>query len=180
MDIQAAITKAKEGDREAFGHVFDQFSDRIFRYIRFKVKDQVQAEDILQEVFLKAWLGLPKLSAESLNFSAWIYRIASNTVNDFYRKQYRTPIMVDLESVPEIESNDHQVDIFDIQFLNQGMEKLPVQYKEILELRFVQEFNLEETSKILNKTNMAVRIAQHRALKSLRKILEGMEKDNVK
>lgn len=180
MDIQAAILKAKTGDREAFGYVFDEYADRIFRYIRFKIKDQLQAEDILQEVFLKAWTGLPKLPDENLNLSAWLYKVASNTINDFYRKQYRSPITVDLDSVPEIESNDHQIDILDIEFLNRGLAKLPPQYREVLELRFVQEFNLDETSKILNKTNLSVRLAQHRALKSLRKILERMEKDHVK
>ena len=76
--------------------------------------------------------------------------------------------------------NDHQIDILDIEFLNRGLAKLPPQYREVLELRFVQEFNLDETSKILNKTNLSVRLAQHRALKSLRKILERMEKDHAK
>lgn len=180
MDIDKAILRSKQNDREAFAEVFDHFVDRIYRFIKYKISDQLAAEDILQEVFLKAWLGLPKLPEQDLNFSAWLYKIAGNTVNDYFRKQYRTPSMLSLESVAEVPDVQNAQDILnnsldtssDIASLKKAFNRLPVQYKQVLEIRYIQDFTLEETAKMLGKTNLAVRLLQHRALKKLRQIIQ--------
>lgn len=180
MDIQEAILRSKQGDREAFGEVFDYFADRLYRFIKYKTNNRFAAEDILQEVFLKAWLGLPRLPEDNLNFSAWLYKIASNTANDYFREQYRTPNTLDLDSVIEILDDEHSTqgqlsDSMDIdgemKMVNKAFEHLPSQYRQILELRFIQDLTLDETAEIVGKTNLAVRILQHRALKKLREII---------
>src|SRR5437762_5038793 len=91
MDINNLILKAKQGNAEAFGQIYDQFVRRIFKFVRLKIQNQQEAEDIVQETFVKAYKGLANLKMENLNFSAWLYRIAYNTVNDHFRKKYRTP-----------------------------------------------------------------------------------------
>ncbi len=180
MQIQELVQKAKGGDQGAFGEIYDLFADKIFRFIKIKVHDQQTAEDILQESFIKAWRALKNLKMENLNFSAWLYAIARNTINDFYRKQYRMPEMEELEETTAIAAgatvNGAEVEI-DHKFLAQEMgkcfDKLPAQYKEILEMRFIQDFTTDETASILGKTNLSVRLSQHRALKKLKDIMEN-------
>jgi RNA polymerase sigma-70 factor, ECF subfamily len=173
---QELVLQVQEGNAEAFGKIYDLYADRIFRFIKLKVNDQEVAEDILQDVFLKTWKGCQSLQSNEMNFSAWIYRIASNTVNDYYRKKYRTPQMdsidehIDLASNESIEGSLN--DQLDLRRIENVFRKLPEQYQQILELRFVQDFTLQETATILGKSNLAVRLLQHRALKKLQSLLK--------
>ncbi len=179
MQLQELVEKAKGGDQQAFGELYDLFAEKIFRFIKIKIRDQQEAEDILQETFVKAWRALKNLEMKGLNFSAWLYAIARNGVNDFYRKKYRQPEIAELNeevaAVAAVAGGGAEEEV-DRQYLSQAMEKcfelLPDQYKEILEMRFVQDFSTEETAKILGKSNLSVRLAQHRALKKLKIILE--------
>ncbi len=174
MDILETVKAAKSGDKQAFAALYDEFADRIFGFIRIKIRDQA-AEDVLQEVFIKAWRGLKTLDLEELNFSAWLYKIASNAINDYFRKYYRTPELVDIEGLPLYSDQSIQNDYSkqeNIELIKKSFDYLPFQYKQILELRFIQDFTVDEVAEILGKTNLAVRLVQHRALKRLREEIE--------
>lgn len=179
MDIQELVEKAKNGDRESFGEIYDLFADKLFKYISIKIQDKTQAEDILQEVFVKAWKNLYTLRNEKLQFSAWMYRITSNTVNDYFRKIYREPEPVELTTAhdvaEDIPSLDEEDDTTKRELLGKIIKKLPSQYQEILELRFTQELSIEETARILKKSNLAIRLMQYRALRSLKKHLKDYD-----
>lgn len=176
MENLELLERAKRGDTQAFGQIYDLYADRIFKYIRFKIQALMQAEDILQEVFIRAWRGMPTLKiTPEMNFQAWMYKIAQNTVNDHLRKIYRSPETQELdENLPVYQSGSFQEELDqkgDLKIIKEAFNLLPAQYKEILELRYIQDLNIDEVCKITGKTNLAVRLAQHRALKQLRKIL---------
>ena len=178
MGIEELVAKIQQGDSEAFGRVYDMFAQRIFRYVRLKINNPQEAEDVLQEVFVRAFGSIGTLDPQKMNFSAWLYRVASNTVNDFYRKKYRTPETVDIEAGMQIAGNssperDTEVRL-NLDTVNKAMLLLPGQYRQVLELRFAQEFSVAETAKILGKTGLAVRLVQHRALKKLESILRNL------
>lgn len=172
------IAKAKQGDSQAFGEIYDEYAQRIFKFIKFKVTNQQEAEDLLQSVFLKAWQHLPRLRMENLNFSAWLYRIALNSVNDYYRKHYRSFMLLPLDdhiatiTSPATASGDYRAAEIR-QTIEQAFSLLPPQYKEILELRFIQEFSVKEVAEITGKSSLAIRVTQFRALKRLREILQN-------
>lgn len=172
------MAKIQQGDSEAFGRVYDMFAQRIFRYVRLKISSREEAEDILQEVFVRAFGSIGTLDPKKMNFSAWLYRVASNTINDFYRKKYRTPEIVDIEAGMQIAGNssperDTETRL-SMETVNKAIKLLPVQYRQVLELRFAQEFSVAETAKILGKTGLAVRLIQHRALKKLENIIANL------
>lgn len=175
MDIAELVKKAKQKDAAAFAEIYDLFADRIFRYIRLKVRENEQAEDILQDVFVKAWQGLHTVALEDLNFKAWLYKVAGNTINDHFRHIYRLPQIAALDEamhVSDASSPDKDLKIQqDKQAIRESLEALPVQYKQVLELRFIQDFTLQETADILRKSNLAVRLLQHRALKQLKIVI---------
>ncbi len=176
VDILQLVSQAKCGDSQAFGSLYNLFAQRIFRYISIKVKDPRLAEDILQDVFVKAWQGLPKLDLVELNFSAWLYKIAGNCINDYFRKKFRNPILTDLDEAVAYASQDNLCEQLmveaDIAMVKSAFDKLTSEYRQILELRFIQDFSVTETAKILKKNSLSVRVLQHRALKKLKSVLE--------
>ncbi len=163
-------------DKSAFEHIYNEYVDKIYNFIKYKYSNQNVCEDILQEVFIKTWNGIPKLNLEETNFNAWIYTVARNTINDYHRKDYRTPTMTDIEEATNVASTNSATDLL---FSNEAkatissnLELLPPDYKEVIELRFIEEFSIKETAKIMNKTNVSVRLLQHRAIKKLKTILQ--------
>jgi RNA polymerase sigma-70 factor (ECF subfamily) len=81
------IQEAIAGDKQAFGRLYDCYADQIFRYLYFRVEERSLAVDMTEDVFLKAWEKIPQFGKDKrgLNFRAWLYRIAHNTVIDYYR-----------------------------------------------------------------------------------------------
>ena len=174
-ELLAQVTAAKQGSSEAFGQLYDLLAPRIYKFISFKVQQREQAEDILQDTFIKAWRGLGTLRLEELNFTAWLYRIARNSVNDYYRKVYRQPPALELDEALNVASGESPLTAAiresDLEHVRNASSKLPAHYRQVIELRFIQEFSVEETAQVVGKSSLAIRLIQHRALKQLRTIL---------
>lgn len=173
------IIRAKNGDSGAFAELYDKFAQAIYRFINQKLNHREQSEDVLQEVFIKAWRGLPGFNVKEGYFSAWLYRIATNAVNDHFRKSYRKPESLELDDNLEVFAKENVSKDMDntaeFSKVKKVMEQLPMQYKEMLELRFVADLTIEETAQVLKKTRLAVRLVQHRALKKLKELLSKEE-----
>lgn len=178
-NIHALVSKAQNGDQKAFSMLYDEFADRLYKFISFKISDPQAAEDLLQEVFIKAWRGCSKLKLENLNFSAWLYTIASNTIKNHFRQIYRRPQTTSLEEDMNIASTDDTSrsvnSTFNTEMAKKMLINLPPNYKQILELRFIQELNVEETANIIGKSHIAVRVIQYRALKQLKNLFKNYE-----
>lgn len=176
MDTNDLIAQAKRGDTEAFGQIHDQFVRRIFKFVRIKIQNQQEAEDVVQETFVKAYKGLASLKMEDLNFSAWLYRIAANTINDTFRKKYRTPEIMAIDEnfdLPDTYSLQAEVAMHsDLEIVRASLKTLPPLYKQVLELRFLQDLTLDETAAVIGKNNLSVRLIQFRALKKLKIIIK--------
>lgn len=177
--ITNLVRQVQSGDQTAFAVLYDEFAQRLYAFIRIKVAVTEQAEDILQEVFLKAWKGCKALDLKDLNFSAWLYKVASNTINDYYRKTYREPKVVSIDEAQEVAGFDNPADNasrgLEKRIIRQTVDKLPPHFKEVVELRFFQDFSVAETAKILNKNSVTVRVWQHRAMKQLTELFKEQE-----
>ncbi len=176
MEINYLVSLAKKGDLDAFGQIYDHFIHRIFKFVRMKIQNQQEAEDIVQETFVKAYKGLGVLKLENLNFSAWLYRIASNTINDHFRRKYRTPDILAIDEnfdlADQYSLEKEAVKLSDLEIIKAAFQQLSPLYKQVLELRFLQDLSLDETAKIVNKSNLSVRLIQFRALKKVQLIIQ--------
>lgn len=174
------VAKMQQGDQASFSALYDIFADRIYKYIRIKVGSTEEAEDILQEVFVKVWQSCRSLKLDGLNFSAWVYRIAGNTINDYYRKSYRRPQTVSLDPEIDIVGSDNATNAakqsFDEKEIQASLKQLSKEYKQVIELRFFQDFSIEETASIMGKSKVGVRVLQYRALKKLETIYKQYER----
>ena len=94
------IQKARAGDEIAFGLVYDLYFEKVYRFVFYRVNHRQTAEDLVAEVFTKAWNKLSEIQNPSL-FNAWIYQIARNLVIDFYRSRKFEVDIQTLENVLE-------------------------------------------------------------------------------
>jgi len=173
-DERKLILEAKGGEAEAFGRLYDHYLPAIYRFILLKVGQREEAEDLTHQVFLKAWQNVSGFSETGLPFSSWLYRIARNLVIDRYRKT-RPVISIDEEFVseklifrPDVASIDDKRDIARIMASIQELKDIE---RDVVIMRFVEDLSIKEVSETINKSEGAVKLIQHRALRKIKESL---------
>ena len=163
------VDKAKS-DEQAFGQLYDHYFDGVYGFIFRRTDDEALAGDITSQVFLKALQNLKKYEFRGLPFSAWLYRIASNEVNRFYRKKNKK-IIFSLEEERAKEIIDDQEDDNKEQLLKllvDSLNEMKTGVVEILELRFFEEKSFKEIAYILDITESGAKMRTYRALEKLK------------
>jgi RNA polymerase sigma-70 factor (ECF subfamily) len=170
------LKRASEGDKQAFGVLYETYMDQIFRYIYYRVANSFEAEDLTENVFLNAWQAMPKMAAkdESLgNFRAWLYRIAHNLVVDHHRSNNpaisldEALSLADPKAGPESATQTNQ----DSQQLAAAIGNLEPNLQQVLVCRFINQLSHSETAEIMKIEPGYVRVLQHRALKKMAELL---------
>jgi RNA polymerase sigma-70 factor (ECF subfamily) len=167
------ITRARNGDREAFAEMYDEYVDRVYRYLLYRVRDAADAEDLTSEVFTRAFANIHRYRWQGKSFLAWLYTIARNAVTDRMRRARPT---VDLENAfgvaDQAPTAQEHVEARDrASALRRAMTKLTTDQQEVLLLRFMENYSSQEVARVLGKNEGAVRALQFRALGRLRKLL---------
>ena len=173
------IKKAQQGESESFGLLYDQYFSAIYRFVFLKVSNQTDAEDLTQQVFLKAWKNIGSYKSQGFPFSSWLYKIAHNTVIDHYRTQ---KIHVDLETVVDQaianwSNEDRTNEMLNLEIVQVSIKKLESEQQTVLIMKFTNELSNKEIAHTLNKSEGAVRVIQHRALKKLKGLLSNLKSE---
>ncbi len=170
-------------DTEAFGELYDQYIEKIYRFVYLKVSHKQEAEDIVSDVFLKAWNYLTDSQRGSTDeiksFSGLIYTIARSSLVDFFRARARRrectiEVLENIAHEDTIESsiNTRQ----DIEQILRVLKKMKREYQEIIVLKYIEELSAAEIAKILDKNTTAVRVTLHRAMKILKRLVDQKSK----
>lgn len=161
-------------DAESYGQLYDIYVDRIFRFIFFKVSTVEIAEDLTSEVFLKTWEYINKTSSKIENINALLYRVARNRVIDYYRIKKRETTTSDEEYMERIQDKrnlEAETDVkVDLKNVEKYLEHLKDVHREIIILKYIEEFSITEIAGILEKSKGNVRVVLHRAMKALKDI----------
>jgi RNA polymerase sigma-70 factor (ECF subfamily) len=177
-NLQAIVKRATKGDAEAIAALYQSNAQVIYRYILYRVPTTADAEDLTAEVFLRMVEGLPSYQLSSVPFEAWLYRIASARIADFYRRAGRRPVselsdhLSDTKPLPEEQLQRRQ----ELEAVRQVLREFDDEDQTILILRFVERKSHKEVANILGKSMTAVKSAQHRALVQLAVLLGSEEK----
>lgn len=169
------VKLAQRGDPEAFGLLYEYYLPRIYRFILIKVSHKEQAEDITHLTFLKAWESVKSYKHRGYPFGSWLYRIARNAVVDHYR---RGVVQVSIEDVSAeaLGVDDSLLEDVDVKIqwddLLEAMKALKEVEQDVLIMRFVEDLPHQEIAKAVDKTEGAVKVIQHRALKKLKEALK--------
>jgi RNA polymerase sigma-70 factor (ECF subfamily) len=172
-EISKLVNRAAQGDIEAFGQLYTIFLDRIYRYVLYQVRDKMTAEDITEEVFLKAWKAIKTCKGKGKTFSSWIYRIAHNHIINT-RRNLNKLSSIEVEKLSSLNEPDLVFEMNSEQHeIMESIAELPPNQAQVITLKFIEGFDNREIGKILGKSEGAVRITQLRALTALRQKIGG-------
>jgi len=168
------VQRARQGDQEAFAQLYELHFDKIFRYVVMKIRNQAEAEDMTQQVFVKAYESIGTYRWQGIPFSAWLFRIAHNQMVDYVRKHSKQQTIPLDESLP-IEGDcdvEHEVETkMEIEKVMIATKKLTQAQREVISLRFAGGLSITEAAKTMRKSEGAVKALQHSAILALRKTL---------
>lgn len=168
------IQQATSGDADAFGKLYDMYVDRVYRHLYYRVGNNADAEDLTQQVFLKAWQAIDRYKKTASPFVAWLMTISHNLVVDFYRTKKNKTYLEANDTVDDSTLSPEQVTEarFEQQQLRRVILQLPGEQQQVVLLRFIEGFEFKEIASLLGKSEGAIRVMLHRALARLRQILE--------
>ncbi len=172
-------------DPQAFGRVFDEWYPAIFAYVYRRTADYDLAKDIAAETFLKAFLKIGSFTWKGISLSAWLYRIAGNELNQYYRKsKYQPASLQQLLGNPQMEKllhaeagDDREIIAAEMQAfedynrIRRTLVKLDVKYQEVIALRYFEQKSNSEISEILDKNEGTVKSLLSRGMEKLRNLM---------
>lgn len=176
-DLGILMRLAKEGDKEAFGCIYELYFTPVFRYVYFRLKNKHEAEDLTQTVFVKFYESTANFTRMGKNPLAYFFTIARNVIIDHSRKK-KEIVMGDREL--EIEAGrtneDHLKSIERKEIclkVKEALKRLTDDQREVMILKFINDLSNGEIAKISGKSEIAVRQSQSRAIRNLRKEFEN-------
>ena len=170
--LDRLVDGARNGDANAFGALYDRFQPEIVRYLAHRTGDPDIAEDLAQQVFLKAWQAILRYESRGVPFKAWLYRMAHNQMVDHFRSRRPT---TDLEGIDPPEEAEAEALVLTAEtnaVLQAALEQLSEDHRQVLVLRFLMEKSAREISEIMGRKEVTVRGLQMRALQALRRQID--------
>lgn len=178
-DERVLVDRAKAGDAEAQGALFDYYWPKIVRYTYAHCGNQQDAEDLASDVFLRMVEAIGRFQwRENVPFTAWLFRIAHNLVISHYRRRSPTVPYPEQEISTGSEGGDPQ-DLVAMQLtmdeVYRAAQQLPPAQQEVIRLRFAADLSLADTARILSKKENNIKQLQHKAIGRMKQLLDGKD-----
>ena len=171
-EIRELVATARAGDELAFAELYIRFFDRVYRYLLAGLKNRDDAQEVAQEVFVRALRMLDRFDPERGEFRSWLFSMVRSLAIDRSRRRSRRE-QVDLDAVPRhaVSVAEHAASLIERLDPGEGVRSLvdglPELQRWVLTLRFVFDLNTSEIADVMGSSPDAVRHLQHRALKAL-------------
>ncbi len=177
LEEKILIVRLKNGDREAYGRIYDHYIERIYRFIFFKVSSDETAKDLTSDCFLKVFEYILQTDQEIKNVQALLYRTARNLVIDHYRSRAKETVSIEkgykVTSDGYGSENNLIINLEQERILKAVKELDNEEWQEIILLKFVDGYSTTEIAQIMEKKNGAIRTALSRAMAELKKIISS-------
>jgi RNA polymerase sigma-70 factor (ECF subfamily) len=167
---EALVERVRGGDLGALEALMRRHNRLLYRTARAILRDDAEAEDAVQEAYLRAYRALDGFRGES-KFSTWLVRIAANEALMRRRARRRTADVVPLEAMTELQSEEERGDDMLRRLLEKRIDALPDDYRAVFMLRAVEDFSVEETAQALGIPEATVRSRFFRARGLMRESL---------
>jgi RNA polymerase sigma-70 factor (ECF subfamily) len=163
---------------DGFAKLVAKYSERLYRQIRKMVLSHDDANDILQEVFIKAWINIDNFRGEA-KLSTWLYRIAINESITFLNKlRARNNISIDEENtflINRLESDEYFDGDEAQKLLQKAILTLPEKQRLVFQMKYFEEMKYNEISDILGTSVGALKASYHHAVKKIEKFLSNVD-----
>jgi len=171
--VAQAVTRAKQGDREALRYLYVHYADHVYGYVASIVRDDYEAEDVTQHVFAKLMTVLPKYEPREVPFSAWILRVARNVAVDHMRQRRAIPC----EEVRDLEThaNDDESSRHRSLGLRDALATLPEDQRQVVVMRHLIGLTPGEIAGCLGRSEPSIHGLHHRGRGALRTALADMD-----
>ncbi len=174
-DIESEILLIQKAQANIafFGPLYDRYYKPVFLFVYRRTDDEDLTADLTSQVFLKAITYLPKYQHKGLPFSAWLFRIAVNEVNMFFRKhKNRRSLSIEDESLERLAEEIGETDKEEkIELLLKGIQQLGEEEVQYIELRFFEDRSFKEIGDIMNITENNAKVRTYRILDKIKKLI---------
>jgi RNA polymerase sigma-70 factor, ECF subfamily len=169
---EVTLSRAVQGDPEAFGVLYERYVNRIYSYVYYRIGNHHDAEDLTARVFYRAIRNISNYQDRGLPISAWLYRIAHNLIANWHRDKSRKPEIVLDESIATYTLPEHpEVTLLqneEREKLLKLIRKLPPERQQLIILKFIDHLSNAEIGQVMGRTEGAVKSLYHRTLLALR------------
>lgn len=157
----------QQGNQDSLGVLYNRYVAEVYRYAYRQVGNREDAEDLTSQVFLQVVRSIGSYQPQG-HFRAWVYGVAKNVIVEWWRRYYWTPTLPlekFLELEPMVERAPAPADGKAEASVERLLARLPDRYREVLSLRFLRGYSLEETAQAMGVTVANAKVLQHRAVK---------------
>ncbi len=159
------------GNRAAFEQIYTETVDEIFTFVRWQCRNDTVAEDVVANVFLKAWKSAPSYRQGSRSYRRWLFTIARNELVDHWRRS-RDTLPIDGLQLPDLSGGGESQQV-DEESVLRALHKLTPEQREVVVMRFFNDYSHAEIARQLGKREGAVRAQLLRALRQMRKAMNN-------
>lgn len=164
-------------DKEKFAPLYKHYKEYIKKFFLYRVNTEQNAEELTAQTFEKALKGLDNFQWQGVSFSAWLYKIARNTLIDHYRKNDKRSEVSSLDQHYSLPSDDKSPEdkieiMFSEDILHKVLQELPSREREIIYLKFFDGYTNKLIAELTDLSETNVGTIVHRVLKKLRKIYQ--------
>ena len=175
----ALVELARQGDKEAFGLLYDHYQASVYRFLYYRTRSQALAEDLTSETFFRALRSMNNFRWQGKDFGAWLMTIARNLTTDHFKAGRTRLEMTTEDMTPHDDATEgpegEVIAGLTNEVLLKALTELPTEQRECLIMRFLQGMSIAETAKALSRSDGAVKQLQLRGVRNLAKLMpEGL------
>jgi len=193
LEKEKELVERAKKNSDAFGELYELHYQKIFNFVLSRTGEVAVAQDLTSETFLRALDKLWQFRWVNVPFSSWLYKIASNQINNFFRKGKTSPSSLDelyeVHSFEPPSEEDIHAELIEAQEIVQKhdeflevknlLTKIPLKYQEVITLRYFDEKKVAEIAELLQKKEGTVRALLSRGLDRLEKLFNDNRSDNL-
>ncbi|MEM7373485.1 MAG: sigma-70 family RNA polymerase sigma factor [Bacteroidota bacterium] len=167
------LVQAAQKNPRRFSALYEKYYEQIYCFVYKRVDNEEISADVTSQVFLKAMTNLQKYRFQGVPFSAWLYRIAINEVNQHFRthKHKRTISMESSQVADMMEEVEESYDEANIHRMLAAMQQLPPHELQMIELRFFEKMPFKEIAQIFQITENNAKVKMYRLLGKMKKLM---------
>ena len=168
LEAERRLVESSQRNPRRFADLYDRYFDRIYAFALTRAGNRTAAEDITGETFRQAFENLSRFEWRGVPFSAWLFRIAANTANDYYQQASREQVLPERLGESDASWENRLIEVETKVRLFQLVKRLPKDQRRVIELRFGEELSINEVAQAMVRSDGAVKALQHRAMETLR------------
>lgn len=167
------LIEAAQKNPRRFALLYERYYRQIFLFVYKRIDEEESTADVTSQVFLKAMQNLPKYQFKGVPFSAWLYRIAINEINQYFRES-KSSRAISMEStqisdmMDEVSEDATEVNI---SRMMEAIQQLAPDEVQMIELRFFERMSFKEVADVYNITENNAKVKMYRLLTKMKKIM---------